>query len=118
MLYAGRLTREKGVDLLAESFIRAHDRDPRLHLLLAGGGPEEAELRELLGERATFLGWLSGEELPPAYASADAFLFCSGTDTYGQVILEAARRPRALLGALARAVGGRLPACSRRRRSR
>ncbi|HEX6602215.1 MAG TPA: glycosyltransferase, partial [Solirubrobacterales bacterium] len=38
----------------------------------------------------TFLGWLSGEELPRAYASADAFLFCSSTDTYGQVILEAA----------------------------
>lgn len=90
VLYAGRLTREKGVDLLAESFIRAHDRDPRLHLLLAGGGPEEAELRERLGERATFLGWLGGEDLPRAYASADAFLFCSGTDTYGQVILEAA----------------------------
>ena len=90
VLYSGRLTREKGVDLLAESFIRAHDRDPRLHLLLAGGGPEEAELRERLGERATFLGWLSGEDLPRAYASADAFLFCSGTDTYGQVILEAA----------------------------
>jgi len=90
VLYAGRLTREKGVDLLAESFIRAHDRDPRLHLLLAGGGPEEAELRERLGERATFLGWLADEDLPRAYASADAFLFCSGTDTYGQVILEAA----------------------------
>jgi glycosyltransferase involved in cell wall biosynthesis/predicted metal-dependent phosphoesterase TrpH len=90
VLYAGRLTREKGVELLAESFIRAHDRDPRLHLLLAGGGPEEAELRERLGERATLLGWLSGEDLPRAYASADAFLFCSGTDTYGQVILEAA----------------------------
>jgi|tagenome__1003787_1003787.scaffolds.fasta_scaffold20989066_7 glycosyltransferase involved in cell wall biosynthesis/predicted metal-dependent phosphoesterase TrpH len=89
VLYSGRLTREKGVDLLAESFIRAHDRDPRLHLLLAGGGPEEAELRERLGERATFLGWLSGEGLPRAYASADAFLFCSTTDTYGQVILEA-----------------------------
>jgi glycosyltransferase involved in cell wall biosynthesis len=90
VLYAGRLTREKGVDLLAESFIRAHDRDPRLHLLLAGGGPEEAELHERLGERATFLGWLAGEDLPRAYASADAFLFCSGTDTYGQVVLEAA----------------------------
>src|SRR5690349_9529750 len=38
VLYSGRLTREKGVDLLAGSFIRAHDRDPRLHLLLAGGG--------------------------------------------------------------------------------
>jgi glycosyltransferase involved in cell wall biosynthesis/predicted metal-dependent phosphoesterase TrpH len=89
VLYAGRLTREKGVDLLAESFLRAHVADPRLHLLLAGGGPEEAELRERLGERATFLGWLDGEDLPRAYASADAFLFCSTTDTYGQVILEA-----------------------------
>ncbi len=90
VLYAGRLTREKGVDLLAETFLRAHAADPRLHLLLAGGGPEEGELRERLGDRATFLGWLAGEELPRAYASADAFLFCSSTDTYGQVILEAA----------------------------
>ena len=90
VLYSGRLTREKGVDLLAETFLRAHAADPRLHLLLAGGGPEEGELRERLGERATFLGWLSGEDLPRAYASADAFLFCSSTDTYGQVILEAA----------------------------
>ncbi len=90
VLYAGRLTCEKGVDLLAEAFLRAHAADPRLHLLLAGGGPEEGELRERLGDRATFLGWLSGEELPCAYASADAFLFASSTDTYGQVILEAA----------------------------
>jgi glycosyltransferase involved in cell wall biosynthesis/predicted metal-dependent phosphoesterase TrpH len=89
VLYVGRMTREKGVDLLAESFLRAHAADPRLHLLLAGGGPEEGELRARLGERATFLGWLGGEELAAAYASADAFLFCSSTDTYGQVVLEA-----------------------------
>lgn len=89
VLYAGRLTREKGVDLLAESFLRAHRSDPRLHLLLAGGGPEEGELRARLGDRATFLGWLTGEDLARAYASADAFLFASSTDTYGQVILEA-----------------------------
>jgi glycosyltransferase involved in cell wall biosynthesis/predicted metal-dependent phosphoesterase TrpH len=89
VLYAGRLSREKGVDLLAESFLRAHEADPRLHLLLAGGGPEEGELRRRLGDAATFLGWLGGEELAVAYASADVFLFCSVTDTYGQVILEA-----------------------------
>jgi glycosyltransferase involved in cell wall biosynthesis/predicted metal-dependent phosphoesterase TrpH len=89
VLYAGRMTREKGVDLLAESFLAARRRDPRLHLLLAGGGPEEEELRARLGEHATFLGWLGGEELAVAYASADAFLFASATDTYGQVILEA-----------------------------
>ena len=89
VLYAGRLTREKGVDLLAESFLRARRSDPRLHLLLAGGGPEEGELRARLGEHATFLGWLEGEDLARAYASADVFLFCSTTDTYGQVVLEA-----------------------------
>ena len=89
VIYAGRLTKEKGVDLLAESFITAHRRDPRLHLLLAGGGPEEGMLRERLGDRATFLGWLHGDELPRAYASADAFIFCSRTDTFGQVLVEA-----------------------------
>jgi glycosyltransferase involved in cell wall biosynthesis len=89
VLYAGRLTREKGVDLLAESFLRARRRDPRLHLVLAGGGPEEAVLRRELRECATFLGWQSGEELATTFASADLFLFCSQTDTFGQVVLEA-----------------------------
>ena len=89
VLYAGRLAREKGVDLLADSFLAARARDPRLHLLLAGGGPEEDALRARLGDAATFLGWLSGDELAAAYASADLFLFCSQTDTFGQVILEA-----------------------------
>jgi glycosyltransferase involved in cell wall biosynthesis/predicted metal-dependent phosphoesterase TrpH len=89
VMYCGRLTREKGADLLADAFLRAHAEEPRLHLVLAGGGPEEPVLRERLGEHATFLGWLSGGELPRAYASADAFLFASRTDTFGQVILEA-----------------------------
>ncbi len=89
VLYAGRLTKEKGVDLLAESFLRARRIDPRLHLLLAGGGPEEAQLRAQLGDQASFLGWLGGEELARVYASCDVFLFCSSTDTYGQAIVEA-----------------------------
>jgi glycosyltransferase involved in cell wall biosynthesis/predicted metal-dependent phosphoesterase TrpH len=89
VLYAGRLTREKGSDLLADAFLAARARDPRLHLVLAGGGPEEAVLRERLREHATFLGWLEGDDLARAYASADAFLFASRTDTFGQVILEA-----------------------------
>jgi glycosyltransferase involved in cell wall biosynthesis/predicted metal-dependent phosphoesterase TrpH len=89
VLYAGRLTREKGADLLADAFLAAHDRDPRLHLVLAGGGPEESLLRERLGATATFLGWLAGDALADAYASADVFLFASRTDTFGQVILEA-----------------------------
>ncbi len=89
VLYAGRLAAEKGVGLLAEAFERAAAHDDRLHLLLAGGGPEEAQLRERLGERATFLGWLEDDALARAYASADLFCFASQTDTFGQVVLEA-----------------------------
>jgi glycosyltransferase involved in cell wall biosynthesis/predicted metal-dependent phosphoesterase TrpH len=89
VLYAGRLSTEKGVDLMVDAFLAARRQDPRLHLVLAGGGPEEEHLRRRLGEHATFLGWLTGEDLPRAYASADMFLFASRTDTYGQVIVEA-----------------------------
>ncbi|HWK29449.1 MAG TPA: glycosyltransferase [Solirubrobacter sp.] len=89
VLYAGRLTKEKGVDLLADAFLAARARDPRLSLVLAGGGPEEAALRARLGNAATFLGWLEGDALARAYADADLFLFCSRTDTFGQVVLEA-----------------------------
>src|SRR5581483_12257822 len=38
VLYAGRLSSEKNIDLLADAFELAHARDPRLHLVLAGGG--------------------------------------------------------------------------------
>jgi glycosyltransferase involved in cell wall biosynthesis/predicted metal-dependent phosphoesterase TrpH len=90
VLYAGRITREKGADRLAEAFLDARRRDPRLHLVLAGGGPEQERLCARVGnEHATFLGWLEGVELARAYASADIFLFPSATDTFGQVILEA-----------------------------
>jgi glycosyltransferase involved in cell wall biosynthesis/predicted metal-dependent phosphoesterase TrpH len=89
VLYVGRQTREKGADLLADAFLEAHRRDPRLRLVLAGGGPEQQHLWERLGDTAAFLGWLDGDALARVYASADVFLFASRTDTFGQVILEA-----------------------------
>jgi glycosyltransferase involved in cell wall biosynthesis len=89
VMYSGRITREKGVELLADAFLRARAREPRLRLQLAGGGPEQERLHERLGEHARFLGWLEGDELAKAYANADIFLFPSATDTFGQVILEA-----------------------------
>src|SRR4029077_21211102 len=89
VLYAGRISREKGADLLADAFLEAHARNPRLRLALAGGGPEQERLRERVGDAASFLGWLDGVELARAYASADVFVFPSRTDTFGQVILEA-----------------------------
>ncbi len=92
VLYSGRITREKGAELLADAFLLARERSElgrRLHLVLAGGGPEQEYLRERLGKHASFLGWQEGAELARTYASADIFLFPSATDTFGQVILEA-----------------------------
>ena len=89
VMYSGRVTREKGAELLADAFVAARAREPRLHLVLAGDGPEQELLRERIGGEATFLGWLSGNDLARAYASADMLLFPSATDTFGQVILEA-----------------------------
>ncbi len=103
VLYAGRLTKEKGAELLADAFLAARAEDPRLHLVLAGGGPEEGYLRDRLGGHATFLGWLDGAALARAYASADMFLFGSSTDTFGQVLLEAQASG---LPAIAVAIGG------------
>jgi len=89
VLYAGRITSEKGAGLLVEAFGAAMAEEPRLHLVLAGGGPEQELVRGRVGADATFLGWLEGAELARAYASADVFVFPSSTDTFGQVILEA-----------------------------
>jgi len=89
VLYAGRLGSDKGLDLLTDAFQIARDRDPRLHLVLAGDGPEQERLRARLRSTATFLGWLDAEELAGVYASADLLVFPSSTDTTGQVVLEA-----------------------------
>jgi len=89
VLYAGRVAHEKNIDLLAEAFELARAADQRLHLVIAGDGPESQRLRRRLGEHATWLGWLEGDLLAVAYASADIFCFASVTDTFGQVVLEA-----------------------------
>jgi glycosyltransferase involved in cell wall biosynthesis len=47
-----------------------------------------SEMKRLLPE-AIFTGYLQGEDLAAAYASADLFVFPSTTDTFGNVVLEA-----------------------------
>lgn len=88
VLYVGRLSHEKNLGLLADAF-RALNR-PDVHLALVGDGPARAELeRRLAGQRVTFTGYLRGEQLATAYASADIFAFPSETETFGQVVFEA-----------------------------
>jgi len=85
-LYVGRFSAEKNVDVLVDLFrSRNH-----VHLQLAGYGPLIGEVcRQLPGAR--YLGAIRDRaELARVFASADIFVMPSETETYGQVIVEAA----------------------------
>ena len=61
ILFAGRLDRQKGVDLLLHAFVEVSARVPFVRLLLAGEGPEGGELAGLarrlgIAERVDLLG--------------------------------------------------------------
>jgi glycosyltransferase involved in cell wall biosynthesis len=91
LLYVGRLSREKGLDVLAAAVRLAAQASPDIELVLVGEGPYRADLAQMLdGTQHRFLGPLTGRELASAYASADIFCLPSRTETFGQVVLEAA----------------------------
>ena len=87
--YVGRLTPEKNVRLFAaleRALVAKGVRDFRL--LLVGDGGEREWLRRNL-QFADLPGVLRGPALAAAFASMDAFVFPSLTDTFGLVLLEA-----------------------------
>jgi glycosyltransferase involved in cell wall biosynthesis len=88
LLYAGRVSWEKNLRLLLKAY-QGMDH-AACHLVVVGDGPALREIKqELEGQPVTFTGYLQGEELASAYASADLFAFPSRTETFGQVVLEA-----------------------------
>jgi glycosyltransferase involved in cell wall biosynthesis len=90
LLYAGRVSLEKNMPLLAESFRRLCQRRTDVALVIAGDGPFRKQLQsQLAGLPAHFLGFQDDAALATLYASSDLFLFPSRTDTLGQVVLEA-----------------------------
>jgi len=90
LLYVGRISREKNLDILAEAFRQLAAAGSLAELILVGDGPYKKSLeKQLAGSRATFTGELTGERLAQAYASSDIFVFPSVTDTFGNVVLEA-----------------------------
>jgi len=88
LLYAGRLSEEKGVFQLPSVYEAARKANAKVRLVLAGTGPAEAKLRELLPE-AIFLGWQPQNQLCELYNRADLLLLPSTFDTFGCVVLEA-----------------------------
>jgi glycosyltransferase involved in cell wall biosynthesis len=89
LLYVGRLAREKGVTRVFDVFERWQRLLPRLRLVVVGDGPMRDSLQQD-HPNAIFMGVQRGAALARIYASADLFLFPSRSDTFGNVVLEAA----------------------------
>jgi glycosyltransferase involved in cell wall biosynthesis len=89
-LVVSRLGVEKNVELALDALARL----PELRLAIVGEGPHRQALEERaqrlgVAGRVRFTGALARERLPDVYASVDAFVFPSTTDTQGLVLAEA-----------------------------
>jgi glycosyltransferase involved in cell wall biosynthesis len=88
-LYAGRLSPEKGLDVLIE----AHRTLSGPRLVLAGGSSYSEEymkhLRAVAGEGTVFTGFLTGDDLAEIYSNALAFVLPSRMEGLSVALLEA-----------------------------
>lgn len=105
MLSVGRVSHEKRIEIMLAAYAALRRELPGLRLAIVGEGPARGTLEAASPRGVRFLGELHGRELAEAYASADVFCFPSTTDTFGQVLLEAA------------GIAGRRRARRRRRRT-
>ncbi len=92
LLCVGRLAKEKNIDLLLDALALAND--PSLKLVVAGEGPHRGDLERRARasgafDQIRFLGSIARHDLPDLYASADAFVMPSTTETQGIVQAEA-----------------------------
>ncbi|MEH2392825.1 MAG: glycosyltransferase family 1 protein [Nostoc sp.] len=86
LLYVGRLSAEKEIERIKPIL----EAIPEARLALVGDGPHRQALQKhFAGTNTSFVGYLMGQELGSAFASADAFIFPSRTETLGLVLLEA-----------------------------
>lgn len=86
LLYVGRLSAEKEIERIKPIL----EAIPDSRLALVGDGPHRQALeKHFTGTNTFFVGYLTGVELASAFASADAFIFPSRTETLGLVLLEA-----------------------------
>lgn len=86
-LYVGRLSREKNLDGLLAAWAIVRRTHPEARLAIVGEGPLAGTLAR---DGVVELGPAHGVELATLFASADLFAFASETETFGNVVVEAA----------------------------
>jgi len=93
----GRLAGEKNIPLAVKAYEAVRPICPDMKFVLVGDGPERAAIEKAHPE-LIFAGMQRGEDLARHYASGDAFLFPSTTETFGNVVTEAMASGLAVLG--------------------
>lgn len=100
VLFAGRMARQKGPDLLLEAIPGVLARVPRASFVFAGDGDmrpwlEQSVAKRRLGEFVRFVGYRSGRSLIDLFKTADTVCVPSRNEPFGIVVLEAwgASRP-------------------------
>lgn len=90
LLYVGRVSQEKNLRFLSLLYRYLYDvRGVNVDLAIVGEGPFREQLEQDLAQYpVAFTGYLSGDALSTAFASADLLLFPSTTDTFGNVVVE------------------------------
>lgn len=105
LLTVSRLTPEKNLDtcLRAVALLRERGKLPFNRFLIAGTGPDDAYLRELvrlleLQDVVEFLGFVSDEDIQDLYRRTAAVMYLPLDETFGLVYLEAAQYWKASIG--------------------
>ena len=94
VLFVGRLMLVKKIDDLIRAFSTVLESVPNAKLVIAGSGPEEANLKKLtteldLKDRVTFPGFVSGLDKDALFARCDVFVLPSAVEAFGISLIEA-----------------------------
>ena len=105
-LYVGRISHEKNLDVLCESYNMLKQKyGDSVALVITGDGPYLEKCEKSFPVDTIFTGFKQGIELSELYASCDYFVCPSTTETFGNVILEAMASGLVVIGADAGGVG-------------
>lgn len=105
-LYVGRISVEKDLDILNESYHALQETyKGQTALVITGDGPYLKKCMSLFPSDTIFTGYKKGRELAELYASSDIFICPSSTETFGNVVLEAMASGLPVIGANSGGVG-------------
>lgn len=104
VLYLGRISKEKRIEILLKAASLLMRKDERVRLVIGGTGPATEHYRAIasklgISHKTKFIGFVKEKSLPELYAACDAFCLPSTFETQGIVVIEAMAMGKPVVGA-------------------